>query len=514
MSALETQVGQIYLSNKSRSRGFVSLQSEKIEETGSEIYVLLEIGGLNQKNLSQYEGIEKMVITDLKKNFRRKNPNSFENSIAQINTDLAESASRGNTSWVGKVDAALIVREDLNLSIATTGKVHAFLLRGGQLSDLADSPTKPNPLKTFENFAIGRIKSEDYLVLSTSELFNYISLDKFKAVLEAKPLAEACQIIADSIKDLADPAISFGTFILQFSRNGEAVEAIHSFSSLSSSEALREKVQGKIKEGAIKTASFAASAVLSAGQKAYEYGKNPTMPKMPKIDPRQIAEQAKQLSDINRIKQLPKQKKFFLISALVFSIVLIANLAVLAHTSAAKKHVAQLNSQIAAVQEKISQANASSIYNTNAAQTLMLLYDAQDMLNKIPDEKAISEKRKQTTAELDNLLLAAGHVKKVDTSEDASYEFKSETVAIKDVTGIPSTGMKISDNSKVYSTKNYFYILDPTVKRLIIIDKRKGAITSQYASDAFTNPTDFVVTDDAKNAYIQNDNKILKIALN
>lgn len=510
MSALETQVGQIYLSNKSRSRGFVSLQSEKVEETGAEIYVLLEIGGLTQKNLASYESIAKMIIGDLKKNFIRKNPNSFENAIAQINTDLPELISKGNDSWVGKFAAALVVREEQNLSIATTGKVHAFLLRSGQISDLADSPAKPNPLKVFENFALGRIKQNDFLVLSTSELFNYISLDKFKAHIEARPLVEACQKIADSIKDQAEQSVSFGTFILEFTRKGEAEPAVYELSQATA----QEKVQQKIKEGALSAAALATGAVKYAGQKAWEYGKHPTLPKIPKIDPKQLAEQAKQFSDIKRIKELPKQKKFFLISAVVFLLLLIVNIGVLAHANAVKKHGQQLNSQLNAVQEKISQANASSIYNTNPAQTLGLLYEAQEMLDKVPDEKVISQKRSQTASELENLIKVAGHIKTVEATEDTTYKFTSNTESYNSVQGIPNVGMKISDSSKVYATKNFFYILDPSVKRLIVIDKRKSAITAQYGSTSFTNPQDFAITDDAKNAYIVNDSKVLKINLN
>src|SRR5438045_2076282 len=127
MPLLETQVGQIYINNKKLSRSFVSLFSEKIAETEAEVLALLEIGLAGPASSAQCEKIARNIASVLRRNFKKANPNSFENAIGQVNDELARQASEGEADWVGKMNACIAVRQNENLYIATTGKIHAFL---------------------------------------------------------------------------------------------------------------------------------------------------------------------------------------------------------------------------------------------------------------------------------------------------------------------------------------------------------------------------------------------------
>ncbi|MDO8436460.1 MAG: PP2C family serine/threonine-protein phosphatase [bacterium] len=57
---------------------------------------------------------------------------------------------------------------------------------------------------------------------------------------------------------------------------------------------------------------------------------------------------------------------------------------------------------------------------------------------------------------------------------------------------------------------SYLYLLEPSQKRIIIIDKA-GAVIKQFQSEKFDNLLDFAVSADGKTIYLLNDQKIYKI---
>ncbi|MBT3539453.1 hypothetical protein HOF40_01420 [Candidatus Parcubacteria bacterium] len=60
-----------------------------------------------------------------------------------------------------------------------------------------------------------------------------------------------------------------------------------------------------------------------------------------------------------------------------------------------------------------------------------------------------------------------------------------------------------------YADVNNLYILEPTNKRVIVIDK-EGNFVGQYTSDVWKNPTSMIVQEDEKTIYVLDENKIYK----
>ncbi len=60
-----------------------------------------------------------------------------------------------------------------------------------------------------------------------------------------------------------------------------------------------------------------------------------------------------------------------------------------------------------------------------------------------------------------------------------------------------------------YNGVDYLYILEPTNKRIVILDKN-GKLIKQYTSDLWLQPTSLLVQPDQKNIYILDNNKIYK----
>ncbi len=63
-----------------------------------------------------------------------------------------------------------------------------------------------------------------------------------------------------------------------------------------------------------------------------------------------------------------------------------------------------------------------------------------------------------------------------------------------------------------YNDIDYLYILEPTHKRVVVLDK-EGKLVKQYSSDAWKNPTGLVVKEAGNTIYVLDDNKIYSFSL-
>ncbi len=486
MTSLETQVGQIFISDRRLSKSFVSLLSEKVPETNAEIFSLIEVPILNPAAWVEYEKLSKALQTILRKNFRRDNTNAFENSIAQINDELAKNAAEGQTAWVGKMNGCLAVRQGDNLFVSTTGKIHAYLFRDKQLADIADSPTKANPLKTFENFAVGKVLRKDFLIFTTTQLFNYISVERLKDIIAHAPLATACQNIAEIIRNLSDESISFGTFILELGAPKEfPVENILKFSL-----PIEAKSLPSFKMGAFKLPPF--QQYLSV---ITNWVKNFKAPKinLKDVSPMLLKERAKNLADIEKIKNLPRAKKFFLASACLLLLVLIVNIFVAVHVSSAKKQQAKIDGIFTDVRSKIDDANSAYIYK-DKNRSIELLNQAQQELDSI-DQKNVKpqssnlDKKNQLTEEVQSLLGSIGGVRSVNATELLNFNFSAD--------GLKAIGNKL-------------YLIDKQGGKISPVDSQNKTIGAEFSVNgsisAINNAGEFLYYSDSQGAIYQIDN--------
>lgn len=108
-------------------------------------------------------------------NPRRGSLESFEATLHKMNVTLAELVKNGQTEWIGNLHGAIAVVEKHTLHFSVTGEGAILLFRGGTLSDigegLASEEAKLHPLKTFVEISSGRLAAEDYILLSSPELF-------------------------------------------------------------------------------------------------------------------------------------------------------------------------------------------------------------------------------------------------------------------------------------------------------------------------------------------------------
>ncbi len=225
MEETESQIAKIQLGSHKTSTTYVFVGAEKAADNPAELYMVAEMPLFNPAAEESCENMSLAIFSALKRAYRRQpNENSFENAISQINEELGKLAEMGQTQWINKLNCIIAVRHNNNFSISTCGKVSAFLLRNKEFTDISCSQSQPHPLKTFENFANGKIRLGDLVILSTTQLFNHISMDRLREIVSGTGFLTATQTIIELLKKNSDPQTSFGVILNLQVPAGQAVE--------------------------------------------------------------------------------------------------------------------------------------------------------------------------------------------------------------------------------------------------------------------------------------------------
>lgn len=211
---MESQIAKIQLTNTKTSNNYVFVMAEKASASDAELYMVAELPLLNPAALKSCEQICLAISAGLKRAYKRAlNENSFESAVAQINEELGKLAEMGQTQWINKLNCILAVKNENTFTIATCGKISAYMLRSGEFTDISTSAAQSHPLKTFDSLASGKIRLGDVLILSNTQLLNFISIDRLKTILNKQSFLMAAQTIIELLKETAGPEVSFGTIL-------------------------------------------------------------------------------------------------------------------------------------------------------------------------------------------------------------------------------------------------------------------------------------------------------------
>lgn len=421
MNEFQTRTGQIFFSNKKLSKGFVSVLAEQTVEDGPELYAIVELPNGPEANWQGYENIAKVVFSGLRKQFsataRKIDDSTFENALTRINADLADIASKGSADWTKAMNAVIAVKVGGNLSLSTVGKIHAYLFRGRQFSNVADAPgamDRRNPVKLFENFVVGKLAPNDTVILSTGDLLNYISLDRLQHELASGNIEEMTEAIADVVQGSASKDLSIGTLFLSIGAGSPASpeQALRRLESSALSERGKRAIAGIGSSIAQGIGSNLAENTKSAGKymvtAAAALGKRI---KETDLRPATIKSRTAELTDINRYRALPRAKKFFLGMAALFTVLLVVYLILAAHMHGVNKRNAAAQTAFAEIRQDIAGANGAQTYGDSA--TAMQLYtDGQSKFAALPKSVQNGSEGKtygQQLAALGDILNAVVH---------------------------------------------------------------------------------------------------------
>jgi len=223
---LKLQISQIFLPNSKQAQDYVSLYEEAVRtDTPAYLFLIIEIKGDAKnkatKNSKEFDKLTQAIARTLKQTYlheEKLKPDTFEKALAHINQELSTLARKGNVKWYKKLNALVGVFAHDAFFVSVTGSATAYLLRGKSVSHITDqlsSGEKPHPLKTFVNFSSGGLTEKDTILLSTSNLYNYSSLEKIQTAFKGSDIASATKSLISDIKKDSGTGDAFATFFFQ-----------------------------------------------------------------------------------------------------------------------------------------------------------------------------------------------------------------------------------------------------------------------------------------------------------
>lgn len=347
MAKLETQINQIFLTHP-ESKLATQILYEEMITAHCHVFILAEIEKLDAKKICD------IILSTFRKNKKLPPETLFESSLAEINENLADLAHKGRKTWLNKFSACIALKNGDNLYLGSSGRAMALLKRKSELSEILSVEKKdPRPLKTFQNFTIGKVKDADSLIITLNNLFNYISLPLFARSMNESDVEGAVQRFTQILKDSAGNE-SFACFILQFQKP---------IPQTSSSPAAQPESMEEI---------YAPLPEMETTQ-AYDTHREsrlaPTWRSLKKIaQPLSLLAMVPENFSIPKPKnwsRLSRARKFFLVSSFVFVFLFGINIVVFGLRLSSKKHHQKVEAQIAGLTTFLHEAESALIYKND-----------------------------------------------------------------------------------------------------------------------------------------------------
>ncbi len=382
MEELESQIAKIQLGGGKSASSFVYVVAEKSSGSDAELFVVAELPMLNPAAEESCQRICLAIFSALKRSYRQKpGPNTFENALGQINEELGKLASGGQTQWIDKLNAIVGVKNGRGFDISTCGKVSAFLLRNSEFTDISCSSDRSHPLKTFETFASGKIHLNDLLILSTTQLFNHLAMDRFLKIIESVPFLTAAQTIIEILKENADQQTAFGAILnLQVPPGQTQIEEMDLENYVVEAPSAGPGLPAK-------TWAFVKNLIPTFGPKTRVAQTG--LPKISfsqrlknlKLNTEALAVKSKTFwqraktsagsfsaaASVENFKGLSPQKKFFFISALILLAAVIININIAWHLKNTRTNHAKILNQLQETQKLLTSSASSALYKDDAA---------------------------------------------------------------------------------------------------------------------------------------------------
>lgn len=139
------------------------------------------IAGKLTNTLPQNNQLLNNLSAIIKKNYYLISAKSFpekslKKGLEEANDFLENEEKKGNISWLGNLDLAIISLKDLDLYFTKVGDIKILLARDHSLIDIGkelESKESESPsLKIFSNIVAGKMLPEDKIIILTKEIFD------------------------------------------------------------------------------------------------------------------------------------------------------------------------------------------------------------------------------------------------------------------------------------------------------------------------------------------------------
>ena len=219
MARLETQINQIYLTHPENKKTSLILYEEAVTSS-FHLFIVAELKDIVRKSEgSDLKKISEIILESFRSNKKLSAESLFEQALSQINQNLADLAHEGHKSWVGKFSCLIMLKSSDNIFLANDGQTAAWLKRKNELLEILPPEKRGlHPLKTFVNFTQGKLIEGDGVIITTANIFNYISFELLSRILNQSNMLASTEEISKILKDSGAADQAFCAFLLEFAK--------------------------------------------------------------------------------------------------------------------------------------------------------------------------------------------------------------------------------------------------------------------------------------------------------
>ena len=138
------------------------------------LYMVGLLKNVLPKNLHFLEKLQKLIKEKYYLRTISTPEKSLKESLKEANEFLEGMVKRGDVSWLGNLNFAVLALKDFKLNFTKVGGIKIFLLRRGEIIDidkkLRFQDIEPYPLKVFPNLVSGKLAENDLILVLTKEV--------------------------------------------------------------------------------------------------------------------------------------------------------------------------------------------------------------------------------------------------------------------------------------------------------------------------------------------------------
>ena len=211
---LAIRLGKILSPEKLPDRfsvAYVYVPEKPDERAYGSLYFVIEIMRTDDLAEEASQTIVSTMIDEFYHNLYLEPFVSFEIALKKANESLQALAERNETIWYQKLNGLIACVSSETLHLSQTGSAEAYLIRANSISHISQGLFVPgdrsSSYQPFLNIASGTIQAGDRLFLSSSELFNHVSLERLRRIASEGGSAVIINQIAKILRKEAVTAV-------------------------------------------------------------------------------------------------------------------------------------------------------------------------------------------------------------------------------------------------------------------------------------------------------------------
>lgn len=457
----ENKVDALAIDKSPGQGGLLTIANfEEADNLRSALLVFVEIQSSDKDN----QEIARILTEDLRDNFKNSPTDSlelaFEDALSKTNMRLKDILAAKPKNWLNKMHLLVLAIKDRDIHLSAVGEVRAFFVHREKMLDILGGGQSKiiNPLKLFSNVTSGSITSGQSLAIINEPILDYISPERIRKTANDYSPAQATAKFAELL-DRAPANKKFGVIFIKRIRRetpqasaflsaapenapaekkaktkAEAIEKIYAapVGQMALPTSAKETALAWLAEtvkflasAARKTAAFALNYLSLFLEKTQQFlrfilDKGPNLPKLLKslvFNPEarkyylaKLAEFARRLflDKVlllkNKFLGLPKRRRRLAAAISALCLVLVISLIYKINAREDKLAQAQFAAQTAEIEQKLSQSEASLIYQ-DTARARTLIGEINELLKNFPrGKKEQQEKYSELNSKAADLL--------------------------------------------------------------------------------------------------------------